>query len=401
MRNIVIGIPSLNEASTISSVVSTVNLGLSRVNNVTAVIINADNDSKDGTKEAFLSTKTLFPKKYINSGKSRIGKGYNMLNVLRIAARMDADCIFFDADLRSIKPEWILKYLKALEDGFDFISPSYMRSKNAATVTNHLIYPIFRGILGVDIRQPIGGDIALSKNLVKFILQQLEINPPNFNITGFGIDSYISCSALAYKGKICNVNLGKKVHKPKDPSKDLTDILIEESIPLFDFIISNSLDKLREFEQNVPYLWQNEVYSVGNHSVDLKKIKTVLKITFLNLKEDIAKIVNEDVLPRVSHQLLEMSNPILEIEDWIKILGDIIIYFKKMKDEGITDNDKYKKMIHCIFPLYLTRVYSFAREVKSLNERESETIIRRNALLFYTKREDLFRRLKNEDSRTC
>ena len=401
MRNIVIGIPSLNEESTISSVVSAIDLGLSKMSNVKAVIINADNDSKDRTKEAFLGTKTLSPKKYINSGKSRIGKGHNMLNVLRIAAKMDADCIFFDADLRSIRSDWVLKYIKALESGFDFVSPSYMRSKNAATVTNQLMYPIFKGILGADIRQPIGGDIALSKSLVKFILQQLETNPPSFDITGFGIDAYISCSALAHKGKICNVNLGKKVHKPKDPSKELTAILIEETIPLFDFIISNNLDKLREFEQDIPYLWQNEIYSIGNHPVNLRKIKVVLKSTFLNLGVDLAKIINKDVLLRVSTQFLQTPDPILEIDDWAKIIEDLIIYFKKMKDAGTTDNNEYKKMMRCIFPFYLARVYSFAKEVKSLSESQSETIIKRNALRFYAKRKDLFRRLKNANPRTC
>jgi len=60
--DIVVGIPSYNEADNISFVVKKADKGLARnFNNRKSVIINVDNNSSDGTKEAFLKTNIRQP----------------------------------------------------------------------------------------------------------------------------------------------------------------------------------------------------------------------------------------------------------------------------------------------------------------------------------------------------
>ena len=75
--DIIVGIPSYNEADNIAFVSSQVSLGLNKYfPNHSAAIINVDNNSTDGTKEAFLGTetgKTL--KRYISTEKGIVGKG--------------------------------------------------------------------------------------------------------------------------------------------------------------------------------------------------------------------------------------------------------------------------------------------------------------------------------------
>ncbi len=57
--DIVIGIPSLNEADNIAFVTSQLASGLKRYFPThSAAIINVDNNSKDGTKSAFLGAET-------------------------------------------------------------------------------------------------------------------------------------------------------------------------------------------------------------------------------------------------------------------------------------------------------------------------------------------------------
>ena len=64
--DLVVGIPSYNEADSISYVVKKIDKGITRsFNGRSAVIINVDNDSSDGTREAFLKTPTRNPKIYI------------------------------------------------------------------------------------------------------------------------------------------------------------------------------------------------------------------------------------------------------------------------------------------------------------------------------------------------
>ncbi|MEE8597268.1 MAG: glycosyl transferase, partial [bacterium] len=81
--DIIVGIPSLNEADNIAFVARQIALGLKKYFPThSAVIINVDNNSKDGTKEAFLGAETgNIPKKYLSTEEAIVGKGNNMRNL--------------------------------------------------------------------------------------------------------------------------------------------------------------------------------------------------------------------------------------------------------------------------------------------------------------------------------
>ncbi|MEJ2068150.1 MAG: glycosyltransferase, partial [Deltaproteobacteria bacterium] len=66
--DVVVGIPSYNEAATIAYPTAQAGLGLLQYfGDKTAVIINCDNNSSDGTKEVFLNTPTEVPKIYVST----------------------------------------------------------------------------------------------------------------------------------------------------------------------------------------------------------------------------------------------------------------------------------------------------------------------------------------------
>ena len=66
--DLIVGIPSLNEADNISFVVKQIDKGLTKYfRKHKAVIVNVDNDSSDGTKDEFLNTKTRHPKIYMST----------------------------------------------------------------------------------------------------------------------------------------------------------------------------------------------------------------------------------------------------------------------------------------------------------------------------------------------
>jgi len=67
---LIVAIPSFMEADTIGFVTHQVDLGIKNYfGNMGAVIVNVDNNSEDDTREAFLSTGTETPKKYITTPK--------------------------------------------------------------------------------------------------------------------------------------------------------------------------------------------------------------------------------------------------------------------------------------------------------------------------------------------
>ena len=110
--DIIVGIPSYNEADNISNPTDVASKGLTEVfPDKKAVIINVDNHSKDGTKDAFLNTPTKVPKIYISTPPGVKGKGNNFRNLFEAVVELNATAVVVvDADLKSITPHWI-RYL--------------------------------------------------------------------------------------------------------------------------------------------------------------------------------------------------------------------------------------------------------------------------------------------------
>ena len=170
--DIVIGIPSYCEDKTISKVVDVVDRGLTEnFPDFRSIIVNADNNSSDMTKQNFLKTRIQNDKKYISTPNGIIGKGRNTQNVISFARSVETKCLLlFDADVTSITKDWVLKMAQPiLEESYDYCLPSYQRKKYDANSTNILCYPTLLAIFNKHIRQPIGGDFCAWSQIYKFI----------------------------------------------------------------------------------------------------------------------------------------------------------------------------------------------------------------------------------------
>ena len=105
-----------------------------------------------------------------------------------------------------------------LKGGFDFVAPLYSRYKYDGTITNTVTYPLTRALYGLRIRQPIGGDFGVSGDLVR---HYLELDDWTEDISKFGIDIWMTTTAITGGFAVCQTRLGAKVHDPKDPGSDL------------------------------------------------------------------------------------------------------------------------------------------------------------------------------------
>jgi glycosyltransferase involved in cell wall biosynthesis len=235
--DVLAGIPSYNNAHTIGHVVRAVQIGMAKYfPHTKCVLINSDGGSKDGTPGVVQKTgmdnlaKILvkhpqFPINKIITGYHGIpGKGSAFRTIFALAARLGAKaCCVVDADLRSITPEWIELLLDPiLEDGFDFVAPLYARHKFDGTITNSIVYPMTRALYGKRIRQPIGGEFGFSGRLAKHFLRKRGVW--DSDVARFGIDVWMTTTAIADHFKVCQSYLGAKLHDAKDPGADLTNM---------------------------------------------------------------------------------------------------------------------------------------------------------------------------------
>jgi len=235
--DIMVGIPSFKNAATIGYVVRAAHAGLVQYfPDLKPVLVNSDAGSPDGTQRVVIETE---PPDYVErillvrptNRLDRVtltypeidgvgGKGAALRTIFEIAAALNVQAlVVVDSDLRSIVPEWIeLLAGPILKGGYDFVTPLYARYKYDGTITNTVTYPLTRALYGHRIRQPIGGDFGVSGDLVR---HYLELDDWTEDISKFGIDVWMTTSALTGGFAVCQTRLGAKIHDPKDPGSDL------------------------------------------------------------------------------------------------------------------------------------------------------------------------------------
>jgi glycosyltransferase involved in cell wall biosynthesis len=235
--DIMVGIPSFKNAATIGYVVHAAQAGLVQYfPDLRPVVVNSDAGSPDGTQRVVVETE---PPDYIEeillvrptNKLSRVsltypeidgvgGKGAALRTIFEIADALQVQAlVVVDSDLRSILPEWVeLLAGPILKGGYDFVAPLYSRYKYDGTITNTVTYPLTRALYGHRIRQPIGGDFGVSGDLVKHYLAAEDWTD---DISKFGIDIWMTTTAVAGGFAICQARLGSKIHDPKDPGSDL------------------------------------------------------------------------------------------------------------------------------------------------------------------------------------
>lgn len=213
---VIVGIPSWREADTIAQAVHQVDDGLARAYGPErCLIVNVDNESDDGTREVFLGTRTRCEKQYLSTGNSPRGKGKNLLRLFRLACELDASCLVtIDADVSTVTPEWPVHLVEPLLGrDVEFTVPIYTRNRFEGSTTNHFAFPILYGLLGANIRQPIGGEFGLTQRVARHLLKQ-ESTP---EVEQYGIDIFMTCHAVLGEFPVQEVFLGRKIHKPSFP----------------------------------------------------------------------------------------------------------------------------------------------------------------------------------------
>jgi hypothetical protein len=210
---IAIGIPSYNESDSISRLVTEIDKSAS-VLGIPIIIINSDNNSPDGTSSVFNNTTTKAKK--ISLINKNVGKGHNVFAIFqKVLKEKNVNYLFLiDADIESYSPEWLLKHKQLSDSAVDYVLPNYKRKYIEGNGTNHFAYPVMKSLLqGSGPRQPIAGDIGLSRRFIEHLMKQ---EKPESSF-GYGIDMFISTHSVAFNGEIREIYLGKKIHKPSFP----------------------------------------------------------------------------------------------------------------------------------------------------------------------------------------
>ncbi len=379
--DIVVGIPSYNEAELIAYPTQQAALGLQQYfGHLKSVIINCDNNSSDGTPDVFMNTDTGdIPKMYISTPEGVRGKGNNFKNLFRKVIELDAKAIVVvDADLKSITPRWIKNLGEPLFNDFGYVAPLYVRHKYDGTITNNIAYPLTRCLYGRRVRQPIGGDFGFSGELARIYASSSLWNE---DVSLFGIDIWMTTLAMNQGIPICQAFMGRpKVHKPKDPAADLG--------PMFKQVIGTIFDCMNVYAENwVNTKWSKPTsifgFGLGEDekppAVNVTKSKLYDKFRQgFNDNWDVYRdIISSENLQKLREiASLDMEHFEMPPSIWAKILFDFAICYNKKNDIS------QDKLIEVLIPLYFGMTLSFVNKTEEMSIQQAEEFLEDMCLVF-------------------
>jgi glycosyltransferase involved in cell wall biosynthesis len=396
--DLLVGIPSFNNAGTIGHVIHAVTAGLAKYfPDARAALVNSDGGSADRTPEIAAGAGANLGALLISDRQSLLhriitpyhgipGKGSAFRTIIEIARRLGAKaCAVVDADLRSITPEWIELLLQPiLTEGYDYVAPYYLRHKYDGTITNSIVYPLTRALYGQRIRQPIGGDFGFSSRLVEHYLDK---HVWESDVARFGIDVWMTTEAIASGARICQSFLGAKLHNPKDPAADLSSMLVQ---------VMGAVFSLMEEHYPTWSIWEgsNPVPLYGfQYEVAVEPVNVNVEAMIASFRQGLADLgtIWERVLaPGTFAGLKPLRNcPVhsFRIPDdlWARLIYEVALGYH----HHVMPRDH---LVKALTPLYLGRTASFVVQTQGLTSKEAEMCIEALCLAFEKERPYLLER---------
>ncbi len=377
--DVVVGLPSFNNARTIGHVVRAVTAGLTDAfPDVKAVLVNSDGGSTDGTPEevravrnervgVLLTSHPIHPVHRLAAPYHGMpGKENAFRTIFEATEALNARaCVVVDPGLKSITPAWAENLLKPVYvEGFDYVAPLYARHKFDGTLTNAILYPLTRALYGKSVRQLIGGDFAFSGQLVKFCLTG---GTWESDSARFGMDIWLATLALCERYKVCQSFLGPRIYEVRGPESDLGSMFAQVVASVYSLMEDyqacwkgiQSAEPVRAFGVGV---------EVGAEPLRIN-VERMINIFRLGVREltDIWRRVLSPESIRSLESLARSSGETfaLPLDLWVEVVYDFAVAYHQ---EAVHRDHLLKSMI----PLYLGWVASFVKENQERSAEETE-----------------------------
>ncbi|HEY7129859.1 MAG TPA: glycosyl transferase family 2 [Nitrospira sp.] len=224
--DILVGLPSFNNAETVKPVVQAVTTGLRKAfPSARVLLVNQDAGSQDRTPELMKgAVEDRFPIALLNrtasgaSGTESLARlsgawpaAQEAFHTFLFATKQAGAtaCAVIDPAVRSVTPEWIDWLLSPImESRAEYVAPLFLRPRYEGSLTNTLVYPVNRALYGSSMRYHGGGGCGISGPLAGLYVEQ-----PFWDeraVRG-SLDACLTTVAIAEGRRLCQAGLGEKV----------------------------------------------------------------------------------------------------------------------------------------------------------------------------------------------
>lgn len=378
--DLVVGIPSYNEAESIGNATRVVEQGLKEhFGSLNSVIVNCDNHSSDRTREVFFSTPGEIPRIYLSTAPGISGKGNNLRNLFEKVRELQAPvAVMVEADTKNIAPYWIRNLGEPIVRGAGYSVPLYVRHKYEATLTSSLIYPLLRCLYGRRIRQPNVGDFGFKGQLVDVFLDSPVWTEA---VRNYGIDIWMTNIALNSRMPICQSFMGcPKIHRVKDPYEHLRILFHQVLSTVFDLMTVYA-----DFWRQVKWSKPASLFGTDAHEVETP-VPVEVKVARLHERfvEGFDKysgtwqrLYDQTVFPKLQEiRSLEPQHFSFPTQTWARILFDAANAYRR------SSASERSALLDSLLPLYLGKVLSFVKKTERMSLQQAEEYVENECVIF-------------------
>jgi hypothetical protein len=209
-----------------------------------------------------------------------------------------------------------------------------------------------RALYGSCLRQPIGGDFGFSQRLARHWLAQ---DVWESDVARFGIDIWMTTTAVAGGFKTAQAFLGAKIHDPKDPGQHLSGMMVQVVGTVF-----RLLETYEDLWKEAPLEREVRLYGFP-YAVGLEPISVHvggMVSLFRQGVADLSGLYDAALSPETAQAVRAMAAkpgdgaPDFDDATWCNVVYDFAVAHHRRRVQR-------ELLLQALTPLYLGRVASF------------------------------------------
>jgi hypothetical protein len=375
VADIALAFLTYNNADTLPGVLAAATRGAAeRFPGAPVALIAADSGSSDGTLDLFaasglptvLVTHDTPPGERVSVPFHGVpGRGAALRAALTAAQRLSVRLVLvLEADLASFAPDWIDRLASPVwDDKADFVVPAYARHRFDGTITNLMLAPLVRALYGRRVRQPLGGQQALSGRFVEHLLLH-----PKWDWGARELaDVWILGTAIADGFAVWEAWLGARIIRSRTRTTDLPAMIAQTLGGVF-AVMDHHDDLWREVRgsEAIPSFGEALLPGVEPRDVDVARMISAFRLGLRDLtpvwEHVLAPETLGDVLSLESSDLRDFRFP----DDlWARVVYDAALghHYSVIHREHL---------LRSLVPLYLGRTAAYVLATRDRTAAASE-----------------------------
>jgi glucosylglycerate synthase len=377
--DLLVGIPSYNNASTLAQTLQSVEESL-RQNFVRerAAILNVDGGSTDETRQVFEqsteqkgpSHKGLTSLRTIHRISCQYDKspsqGWALRNIVAAADLLRARaCAIISPATANVTPLWVANLVRPVyREGVDFVAPLYVRSRFQGLLARDLLYPMTRAVFGQRIRELYADEWGFSGRLAS---QCLERDVWHEEAVRARPQAWMAITAIGGGLKCGQYFLGPKGAPPAGTGPDIVEAIRQTVGNFFWCMETNQAYWLsRSNSQPVSTFGPDHELSSDGIPPSPEKIFELFRTGVTELEPILASILAADTHAQIKAiALSDRTKFHFAAELWVKTLYE----FAASYHHTVLNRDH---LVQALVPLYRGKLYSFLLEHADSSGEEME-----------------------------